>query len=165
MKIGLIIIVIILGMLLYFFKDKISVLLQQEEKPLPFKRKGFLLNIPERLFFEGLQKIIPDEYVAFPQIVLSSIVEVTSTGKEFWTYWNKINKKTIDFVVFEKQYLKPIIAIEYDGQTHNRSDRQTRDDFVNKALNSASIKSLHIKHQKDINFEEVKNKINELLVS
>ncbi len=163
MEILLIIIIVILGILFYFFKDKIYIFLQSEEKILPFKRKDFLLNIPERQFFEGLQQIIPAEYIVFPQIVLSSIVQVTSKRKEFWTYQNKINRKTIDFVIFEKQYLKPAIAIEYDGKTHNRSDRQERDDFVNKVLSSAGIKSLHIKHQKNINFEEVKNKINGLL--
>lgn len=163
MEILLIIIVIILGILFYFLKDKISIFLQPEEKVLPFKRKDFLLNIPERQFFEGLQQIIPAECIVFPQIVLSNIIQVTSSRKEFWTYQNKINRKTIDFVIFEKQYLKPIIAIEYDGKTHNRSDRQERDDFVNKALESAGIKSLHIRHQKNINFEEIKNKINELL--
>ncbi len=164
MEILLIIVVIILGILFYFFRDKISIFLQQEEKTLPFKKKDFLLNIPERQFFEGLQQIIPAEYIVFPQIVLSNVIQVTSTKKDFWAYHNKINRKTIDFVIFEKQYLKPIIAIEYDGKTHNRSDRQERDDFVDKVLNSTGIKSLHIKHQKNINFEEVKNKINELLI-
>lgn len=164
MEFLLIIIVIAFGILFYFFKDKISIFLQQEEKTLPFKRKDFLLNIPERKFFESLQQIIPAEYVVFPQIVLSNIVKVSSSRKEFWTYQNKINRKTIDFVIFEKQYLKPVIGIEYDGKTHNRKDRQERDEFVNRVLESAGIKSLHIKHQKNINFEEVKNKINELLV-
>jgi very-short-patch-repair endonuclease len=163
MEILLIIILVILGILFYFFKDKIYIFLQSEEKNLPFRRKDFLLNIPERQFFEGLQQIIPAEYIVFPQIILSNIVQVTSNRKEFWNYQNKINRKTIDFVIFEKQYLKPVIAIEYDGKTHNRSDRQERDDFVNKVLSSAGMKSLHIKHQKNINFEEVKNKINELL--
>ena len=164
MEFLLIIVVIVLGILFYFFKDKISIFLQQEKKPLPFKKKNFLLNIPERKFFEDLQQIIPAEYIVFPQIVLSNIVKVSSSRKEFWTYQNKINRKTIDFVIFEKQYLKPVIGIEYDGKTHNRKDRQERDEFVNRILESAGIKSLHVKHQKNINFEEVKNKINELLV-
>ncbi len=164
MEFLLIIVVIVFGILFYFFKDKISIFLQQEEKTLPFKRKDFLLNIPERKFFESLQHIIPAEYVVFPQIVLSNIVKVSSSRKEFWTYQNKINRKTIDFVIFEKQYLKPIVAIEYDGKTHNRSDRQERDAFVNRVLESVGIKSLHIRHQENINFEDIKNKINELLM-
>jgi very-short-patch-repair endonuclease len=163
MKILIIIVIIIFGILFYFLRIKFLFFLEQEKRSLPFKRKYFLLNIPERQFFEGLQQIVLAEYIVFPQIVLSNIVQVTATKKEFWTYQNKINRKTIDFVIFEKQYLKPIIAIEYDGKTHNRSDRQKRDNFVDKVLNSAGIKSLHITHQKNINFEEIKNKINELL--
>lgn len=161
----IIITLVVLSVLFYFSKYKTSIISQQEEKILPFKRKDFLLNISEREFFESLQQIIPAEYVVFPQVVLSSIVKVNSSRKKFWTYQNKINRKTIDFVIFEKQYLKPIVAIEYDGKTHNRSDRQKRDKFVNRVLELVGIKSLHIKHQKNINFEEVKNKINELLVS
>jgi len=158
-------VIIVLGILFYLYKDKISTGYQQEEKNLPFKRKDFLLNIPERHFFEGLQQIISGDYVVFPQIVLSNIVQVTLSKKEFWTYQNKINRKTIDFVIFEKQYLKPIIGIEYDGKTHNKSNRRERDSFVDRVLNTSGIKILHIKHQKKINFEEIKNKINELMIS
>ncbi len=164
MEIFLIATFAILVILFFFLRDKIGIFPQQEERPLPFKRKDFLLNIAERQFFEGLQKIIPDEYMAFPQMVLSNIVQAVSTRKEFWAYQNRINRKTIDFVIFEKQYLKPIIAIEYDGKTHNREDRRERDSFVDTVLNSAGIRSVHIKHEKDIDFEELKNKINELLM-
>lgn len=160
----LLIIILFLGVLFYFLKDKISIFFEKEDKYLPFKRKDFLLNIPERQFFETLQQIIPIDYVVFPQIVLSSIIQVNSRKKDFWTHQNKINRKTIDFVIFEKQYLKPIIAIEYDWKTHKRSDRQKRDNFVDNVLGSVWIKIFHIKHQKNINFEELKNKINELII-
>lgn len=116
---------------------------------LPYKKRDFLLNIPERKFFEQVQKILPDTYVIFPQIVLSTIVAVDSDRKSFWKRQNKINKKTIDFVIFEKQYLKPVWAIEYDGSTHKRTDRKERDLFVNEVLASADIKILHYKHTWD----------------
>jgi very-short-patch-repair endonuclease len=163
MELVSLVVIVAIGILLFLFKDKISIFFQDEEAHLPFKRKDFLLNIPERKFFEALQQIIPGDCVVFPQILLSTIVSVESKGKDFWTYQNKINRKTIDFVIFEKQYLKPIIAIEYDGKTHDRSDRQERDVFVGRVLESVGIKSLHVEHQKNINFEEVKSKINEFL--
>lgn len=154
--------ILILFLVIYFFNGKTSVSLQQKEKELPFKKKDFLLNTPERIFFEELQKIIPNNYIVLPQIVLSSIVRVVSGQREFWSYQNKINRKTIDFVIFEKQYLKPVIAIEYDGKTHNKPDRQERDLFVNQVLNSAGIKIVHIRHQNNINFDEIKNMIAEI---
>jgi hypothetical protein len=103
MVIGIIILVIIV-ILFLFFKE----LDHKKTEKLPFKKKDFLLNIPERKFFEHVEKILPDTHVVFPQIVLSNIVAVDSDRKSFWKRQNKINRKTIDFVIFEKQYLKPV---------------------------------------------------------
>ena len=145
------------------FIQNLKDLLKEKEKKLPYKKQDFLLNIPERRFFEELKQIIPDNYVVFPQIPLGSVIDVNTSRREFWTYQNKINRKIVDFVIFEKQYLRPVIVIEYDGKTHYKEDRQIRDEFVDKALKSAGIKILHIKHQQNINFEEIKNKINDSL--
>ena len=70
-------------------------------------------------------------------MLLSSIVKVTSSRKTFWKRQNKINRKTIDFVIFSDKYVIPIAAIEYDGSTHNRTDRIQRDELVNSILLSA----------------------------
>ncbi len=158
-----IIIIVVLGVLFYFFKDKIYIFFRRDEEQLPFKRKEFLMNIPERKFFEQLQQLIPDNYAVFPQIVLSSIVNITAPKNETYKYRNKINRKTIDFVIFEKPYYKPVIAIEYDGKTHNYPSRIKRDVEVKKILDNSGIKNFHVKHQKNINFEEIKNEIKNLL--
>lgn len=105
------------------------------------------MNIPERLFYEKLLKLIPSWYVVYPQVVLSSIVSVDSNRKAFRKWQNKINKKTIDFVIFKKPYIKPIAAIEYNGSTHKRKDRSQRDEFVNSVLSSAWISILHFRHK------------------
>jgi len=163
----LLFLIIIFGTIFYFFKDKILELLQQqyEEEKLPFKRKEFLMNIPERRFFEELTKIMSNNYVVFPQVVLSSIVETTAPRNEAISWRNKINRKTIDFVIFELPYYKPVIAIEYDGKTHNYSHRIERDEEVKNILDSSNINSFHVKHNNNINFEEIKNKINEILLN
>lgn len=167
MEILLLIIIIIFGIIFYFFKDKILELLRQqdEEVKLPFKRKEFLMNIAERKFFEKLIKNTPNNYIVFPQVVLGSIVEITAPKNESITWRNKINRKTIDYVIFELPYYKPVIAIEYDGKTHNYSSRMKRDEEVKNILDSSGINNFHVKHSNNINFEEIKNKINELLAT
>lgn len=124
----------------------------------PFKRKDFLLNVPEKNFFENIKKIIPDSYIVLPQILLSSIVLVNSK-KNFWAYQNKINRKTIDFVIFEKQYLRPILAVEYDGKTHKLENRKQRDDFVDNVLNKCNIPCVHITHKDTSYFHDVNKEI------
>lgn len=150
--------IIILFIAIYAFKEYFSA--QEEDDDFKtYKKKEFLLNIPERKFFESIQQIIPDNYVVFPQVVLGSIINVNNSVRKFWTYQNKINKKTIDFVIFEKPYLRPILAIEYDGRTHDSPKRQKRDYFVNNTLKSAGIKIIHIRHGENIDFEAIKENL------
>lgn len=111
-----------------------------------YVKKEFLLNIPERQFFEILQRLLPTDYVCYPQILLSNILSVKTAKSEFWKYQNKINRKTVDFVIFKKPYLQPILAIEYDGHTHDRSDRKNRDEFVNNIIHNSNLDIVHIKH-------------------
>jgi len=155
------IVIIVLIALIIFWKG-----LKGEEKDnIPYRKKDFLLNIPERVFFEKIIQIIPKDYVVYPQIVLSSIVKVETPKNMFWKYQNKINKKTIDFVIFKKPYFVPVLAIEYDGKTHKRNDRMQRDNFVNKVLEKAQIGILHVKHSEEIDYNEVKKDIISFLKS
>lgn len=121
-----------------------------------FVKKDYLLNIPERNFFELLQKLLPAEYVCYPQIVLSSIVSVKTDKANFWKYQNSINRKIVDFVIFKKQYLEPLLVIEYDGHTHDKSDRIERDNTVDNVLKTAGINYIHV-HHGDTNLENFIN--------
>ncbi|MFA6322273.1 MAG: DUF2726 domain-containing protein [Candidatus Buchananbacteria bacterium] len=155
----------VLEIIFYLFQDKLLVLIKLTAHDLPFKRKEFLMNIPERKFFEELTKITPNNYVVFPQVVLGSVVETTVPRSKAMGWRNKIDRKTIDFVIFELPYYQPVLAIEYDGKTHNYPDRKKRDSEVKKILDTSGIKNFHVKHSYNINFEEIKNKIDEILLN
>lgn len=157
-------IIIIIGVIVFAFKERLETLFSEQEQ-YPFKKKDFLLNVPERKFFEELKKIVPTTHIVFPQVQLSTILKVETARNKFWTYQNKINRKTVDFVIFELPYYKPVLGIEYDGRTHEREDRVVRDNNVNEMLKSAGIKSLHVKHEASVNFFELKTKVAELLSS
>lgn len=154
--------IIVLSILI---NSDILLILGIKKEQFPYKKKEFLLNIPERKFFEEIKKTIPENYAVFPQMQLSSIVSVSNNKTQFWKYQNKINRKNIDFVIFEKPYYKPVLAIEYDGKTHDQPVRAERDILVAKILDSAGIKNFHVRHQATINFEEIKIKIEEILSS
>lgn len=121
-----------------------------------FVKKDYLLNIPERNFFELLQKLLPVEYVCYPQVVLSSIISVKTDKANFYRYFNQINKKIVDFVIFKKQYLEPVLVIEYDGHTHDRKDRIQRDNKVDNILKTAGINFFYV-HHGDVNLEATIN--------
>ena len=39
------------------------------------------------------------------------------------SYWNKINRKHVDFLVCDNVSLKPLVAIELDDKSHQQSNR------------------------------------------
>lgn len=134
----------------------------KKERP-PYKKKEYLLNISERRFFEAIAEKLPSQYVIYPQIVMSAILETTASGKDFWRFHNKINKKIIDFVVFEKRFLQPLLAIEYDGPTHHQRDRGESDAFKDEALEATGIKIIRVPHSENLDYEKWSNEINSKL--
>lgn len=152
-------------LVIYFLAKKVLLLFGFGVKKLPFEKREFLMNPSEEDFYRELKVLISEEYVVFPQIVLSNIVKVASGQKEFWKYQNKINKKTIDFVIFKKEHFEPVLAIEYDGKTHQRPERIERDLLVKNILESAGIASVHIQHSNNLDYDEIIIKIEKLLLN
>ena len=61
--------------------------------------------------------------------------------KQKMTYWNKINRKHVDFLICDDETLKPLVGIEIRRFTHERKDRQLRDQFVDRVFETANFTS------------------------
>ena len=64
-----------------------------------------------------------------------SLVNDDIKGKEWWALFGKIKSKHIDFAISDN--MRIVALIELDDYSHQRSDRQKRDEFVNNALSTA----------------------------
>lgn len=141
---------------------------KNEEKKYPFKKKRYLMTQTEYKFYEVLHGIIKDKFFIMPQVALSRIIEVqdglTKYGSDSWyANFSRINKKTVDFVIFDKIYLSPMLIIELDDYTHNYFSRQKRDEFLDGALKAADLNVLHIKPQYSYNVQTLEQIIFEKL--
>ncbi len=90
---------IIVIFVVIFFIAIVVAFLKKLEFPY-FKKKYFLTNT-EREFFKILEEAVANEYYIFPQVHLSKILFVKN-GKEYYKYRNKIDRKSVDFVILEK---------------------------------------------------------------
>jgi len=129
----------------------------------PYTKKKYFLTIAERKFFEVLESIVGDNYYIFPQVHLSSLLYIKKGERQFRTYLNKINRKSVDFVVLDKQNLSPFLAVELDDSSHYQRQRVKRDEFVNGAFEAAEIPLLRIKASSAYDAEEVRKKMNEVV--
>ncbi len=124
-----------------------------------YVKKNYLMSKAEHEFFKVLQEAVKDKYHIIPQVQLSKIVEVNKYEKQKWKYFNRIDKKSVDFVLFDKEYFTPHLVIELDDTSHMLPKRESRDDFVDSVLNRVGIRIVHIKTAHNYDLNEIKSLI------
>jgi len=120
---------------------------------LPYRIKDGLMTKAEKNFFDVLEKTVDNRYYIVPQVNLASLVFVSGT-KYFKTFLNKIDRKTVYFVLFNRQFT-PVVVIELDDSSHDEISRRRRDDFVDRVMSRVGLKIVHIKTAYTYDPEEI----------
>ncbi len=116
-----------------------------------------LLSKTEELFWDALQKAIPDSYHVFPQINLASFIERTDNSRFRTELF-----RNIDFLITDTNYT-PKIAVEINDQTHLTGDRRERDEKVQNILDEAGIPLIKLWTSYGVNADYIKKKVDEAL--
>jgi very-short-patch-repair endonuclease len=117
---------------------------EDKEENLPNRKKEKLMTKAEHEFFKVLQQVVQEKYYIVPQVQLSNLVQVEKQRSREYAFRNKIDRKSVDFVLFNKEYFTPYLVIELDDSSHSREDRKMRDGFVDSVLNKAGIRIMHL---------------------
>ena len=105
---------------------------------LPYIKIESIMTTAEQKYFRQLEQQYEQTHYVFPQVKLDKIV-TTTDQKNFYSYWNKINKKSIDFVLVDKQTLQTVQLIELNDYTHNQPKRKQRDEFLQKVCTKTGV--------------------------
>jgi hypothetical protein len=120
----------------------------EKSEDLPYVLKRYLMTRAERSFFGVLEQVTDSsKYYIFPQVSLNNLVTVEKGTGSYQAFHNKIDRKSVDFMLFEKSTISPVLAIELDDSSHDREDRQERDVFVDGVLAKAGLPLLHVRAQ------------------
>jgi very-short-patch-repair endonuclease len=108
-----------------------------EEKRKVFKNNTYnyelrplVMTNTEADFFKKLNEVASERYFVFPQVHLSALFDHRVKGQEWKYAFSHINGKSVDYILCDKQSLKPVYAIELDDYTHQYADRIERDSEV-----------------------------------
>jgi very-short-patch-repair endonuclease len=169
-----IIAVVFYGILNLFSRKKSSLTPTKNDKPSfesvhahkPYKLNPSLLTNRETDFYRVLEYALKDQpYVIAIKPRIADFVNVTynqrNNQKEFRFYFNKISAKHVDFLLCDESFY-PVLAIELDDSSHNRSNRKDRDDFVNYLYKTVDLKVLRIYQY---SLESLKIQLSEMLSS
>ncbi len=128
-----------------------------------YGRKDFFMNRAEHEFFHVLIEVVGNSYYVFPQVHLSTILEHRVKGQDWRAAFRRINGKSVDFVICDKAYIKPLLAIELDGRSHDIESVRQRDADIEHIFERAELRLLRFANHGSPNREEVKRRISEAL--
>jgi len=94
---------------------------------------------------------------------IADILVVTKDTPKRRTWLNKILAKHIDFVLCDPGSLEVKVAIELDDSSHQRKDRQERDEFVDHAFESADLPLVRFPVKSSYHSREIREIINDAL--
>jgi hypothetical protein len=122
--------------------------------------KQSLLSDAEKYFLDVLKSIVGDSYIIENQVQLSRIVTPLDSNKDFVNYhdFNQIKAKSIDFVLFKKDY-SPYLCIELDDSSHLQWYRQKRDIFVDEIMKSVGLRIIHVRTSYSYNHDILRQQI------
>ncbi len=135
----------------------------EEKAKYRYNRKNFFLTRAEHECYDALVEAVGAEYRIFAQVHLPTLVDHTVRGQDWRAALAHINRKSVDFVLCDKAYLSPKLAIELDDKSHERPDRQKRDREVERILHEAGVPLLRLENRGSFSPNELAQKIKETL--
>jgi len=146
----------VLGMILALI---ILVRMYSGRGKLPYQVRERLVTKTELRFYRALQKAVMDDFDLFAMVRIADILQVHEGAAKRRMWLNKILAKHVDFVLCDPATLQPRLAIELDDRSHERPDRQERDEFVDHAFESAGLRLLRIPVAKNYDLKELRELI------
>jgi hypothetical protein len=126
-----------------FLSDKGDKAVDRQEYP--YSLRDHFLSPAEHSFFMVLKSAVCDSALISIKVGLGDLFYVKSSdGSKHRTYTNKIDRKHVDFLLCDPKTIHPIAGIELDDKSHQRSDRQTRDEFVENVFPAANLPLIRI---------------------
>jgi very-short-patch-repair endonuclease len=102
-------------------------------------------------YFALKNLVEPMGYIVFAKVRLWDLVEPRNAND--LKSRGKIQAKHCDFVLVDKKLVARAV-VELDDSTHDKPDRQMRDQFVDGVLTSCGYKVFHTRNIKDREFQE-----------
>ena len=134
-----------------------------EKKRYQYKRKNFFLTRAEHECFDALMAAVGNDYLIFAQVHLPTLIDNKVVGQNWRGAFRHINGKSVDFVLCDKAYISPKLAIELDDKTHERPERQERDVEVERILQEAGVPLLRLTNKGSFDPDELSQQIMKVL--
>ena len=108
----------------------------------PYRKNKRLMTEAEASFLRVLELALPaGEYRIFGKVRVEDLISVKRglTRQQVMSARNRIKSRHIDIVIVDAKTFEPRWAVELDDKSHAAESRKKRDDFLNKAFETAGL--------------------------
>ena len=124
---------------------------EEKEEPIPagqaypYKLTQRIFSDKEGYFYRDVRPIADKlGLIVFTKVRLADLLTVPKGTKDYTKWFNRIKAKHVDFVFVDREYNIKLL-VEVDDPTHNRPDRQARDEAVNEMFRQVGMEVLHLR--------------------
>lgn len=111
---------------------------------LPYRKSDHLLTAAERGFWGVLNEVVDGRYHVAWKVRMADLLSLPAGTPDRQRHLNRVLAKHLDFVLCDPRSTEPLLAIELDDSSHEKTDRRRRDAFVDAALRDAGLPLLRI---------------------
>jgi hypothetical protein len=119
-------------------------------REMPYRIRDDFLSPAEFSFYRVLRETAGTSLTICPKVRLADLFFVAKPHINR-TYFNRIAQKHLDFLICDAKTMEPLLGIELDDASHQRPDRQKRDDFVDAVFLTAGLPLLRVPTQHGYN--------------
>lgn len=119
-----------------------------------------LLTRGELAFLETLVAAKPAGTYLAPKVRLADVFDAPRGDRAAFA---RISQKHVDFLLIDENTCRPLLGIELDDRTHERTDRRERDALVDRIFATAGLPLLHVKAKAGYNFATLAAEIRDQL--
>lgn len=135
--------VVVFAVMMFWFRDKYlkkeDEYLELADKDAFFSKKPSIMRHDERQLFDILMKLYNDKYYIFPQVKLTSLLAIKENVKDHDNVYRIIDHKSVDFTMYDRTVIAPVLAIELNGKSHLQLNKKNRDQMVKSILTKSGI--------------------------
>lgn len=111
---------------------------------LPYKKREHLLSGRELALYQILNDMVDiNNYVIFPKVRLADLLSLPAHAKNREEYLHRIKEKNVDFLVCERENLKPVLVVLGEGKSEGKK-KQLTDRITRSSIEAAGITVISI---------------------
>lgn len=144
----------ILVVIIAHFAKKADFVIFQREPDVKFSDGDLTIadqymDVREVIFYEYLQRALPHNCVAFPKVGVDSILKPKGSKNSY----NSILSKYVDYIVFNKQTMKPVLYVDLYDDSLNEQILKEEDKNVENALKAVKLPKISVKVTEDNKYD------------